>query len=526
MKGGWHIDKRLYRRALFIGVLLALSIFGGVACDAGTATPTETVTKTDTETSTVTNSTVAATETEDETDCPDPYLYRIVSPPAYFGVASLEETILLSDIIAVVDLNSVDRGVGAWKQDDIEVVYSKTLEFTFEVEEYLKGRGESQVVGLVFDSTHLFSTRHCANLVGIKPDPDRLEHWDDRKAVIFLRDDAKDSHFNWEAGHYYMGLTSEWNGNGYSIVSRHYRPWLPAVKDDERRFLLETDFGPSPPQTITLDNLNVRILALDQEIAGRSDEYKDCVLSNYRWQREIRHRKESLGGEYYYNRSVTTFGSGIPAGTKVFTDPWVEFVTHAYTAPEKPGDYVLAGRDQQYFLGVWPGEIFVARPLPQGEYRIYHAYLPYQMIPCGATVPEDEMRQHELLATVDAPEGTLHEAFFDPVENGKTVVGGGANGVLKPATFSDANGASATIQRIAWDPGIGHTGMVKLKLTPHNSIAGHTVDFIGMDGSVALSLAVADATVDEAKRTLRWKVESQPWQDGDKLMLRISASVS
>ena len=41
---------------------------------------------------------------------------------------------------------------------------------------------------------------------------------------------------------------------------------------------------------------------------------------------------------------------------------------------------------------------------------------------------------------------------------------------------------------------------------------------------MALSLKVADASVDETNGTLAWKVESQPWQSGDKLMLRISAS--
>ena len=56
---------------------------------------------------------------------------------------------------------------------------------------------------------------------------------------------------------------------------------------------------------------------------------------------------------------------------------------------------------------------------------------------------------------------------------------------------------------------------------PHNGIAGHTLHFIALDGSVPLSLKVADATVDAANDTLSWTVASQPWNDGDKLMLRI-----
>ena len=67
----------------------------------------------------------------------------------------------------------------------------------------------------------------------------------------------------------------------------------------------------------------------------------------------------------------------------------------------------------------------------------------------------------------------------------------------------------------------GESGTVKLELSPHNGITGHVVDFIALDGSVVLTLNVADATVDAANDTLNWMVASQPWQSSDKLMLRI-----
>ena len=60
-----------------------------------------------------------------------------------------------------------------------------------------------------------------------------------------------------------------------------------------------------------------------------------------------------------------------------------------------------------------------------------------------------------------------------------------------------------------------------MRLTPLSGIAGHIVDFIALDGSVALTLNVADATLDAANDTLSWTVTSRPWQIGDKLMLRI-----
>ena len=60
-----------------------------------------------------------------------------------------------------------------------------------------------------------------------------------------------------------------------------------------------------------------------------------------------------------------------------------------------------------------------------------------------------------------------------------------------------------------------------MKLSPHDGIAGHAVDFIALDSSVSLSMQIADATVDATTGALSWTVASQPWQSGDKLMLRI-----
>ena len=116
----------------------------------------------------------------------------------------------------------------------------------------------------------------------------------------------------------------------------------------------------------------------------------------------------------------------------------------------------------------------------------------------------------------------MHEAFFDPVAIGGAVGADAANGVLKPASFSLADGGSiATLGKIAWEP-----GRATVELEPSLSLAGHHADFIVPDGSVSLRLDFDDATetVDGAKRTLAWNVCSQPWESGDLLMLRISRS--
>ena len=100
---------------------------------------------------------------------------------------------------------------------------------------------------------------------------------------------------------------------------------------------------------------------------------------------------------------------------------------------------------------------------------------------------------------------------------GTTIAADDTNGVLKPASFED-DGVTTNISRISWE-----SGAVKLEIDPHDGLTGHVLDFIELDGTVSLSLDVADATVDAANNILSWGVPtlSWPWEDGDKLMVRI-----
>ena len=47
-----------------------------------------------------------------------------------------------------------------------------------------------------------------------------------------------------------------------------------------------------------------------------------------------------------------------------------------------------------------------------------------------------------------------------------------------------------------------------------------------MDGTVSLSLVADEATIDATNNTLSWSVSPQPWDDGDKLLLRVREVVS
>ena len=487
--------KRIVRRVLFMGVplvLLATVILSGLACDVGTAIAGRTLVNYST------------------------------GHQFYDGAFSVDETIMLTDVIVRGRLTSVNRGVDVWKHDK-DVVYSKTLEYTFDVTEYLKGKGGDQVVGLVFDDVLVFNTRLGAEL-GKDIDPEHDDYYDGREAIIFLTDDSKDSRISLDKDRYRLGTvrSGTWRQR-YSIQNPWYRPWLPSAKKDSGLFLLEPDRGVDSPRTISYDELKLRIGYIEEQIAGQSEEYIDCILYNYSWQREVSYRKEEeLGGKYHYRRGDVDVGSGIAAGTAVWEHHSVPITRDILKdiPPSEHGKYVLAGSGAKYFRGVLPGYILVARPLPAGTYSVFHSQLPYQASMCGGTTPEVEMGRSEVFVNVTAPDGTLHEAFFDPVTDGTEPYT--TYGKLEPPTFKDATGAIAAIARISWVSGGSGTGTVEMIVAPHASIADHTIDFIALDGSVALSLAMSDAGVD-ASGMLTWTTAFQPWQGGDKLLVRVSA---
>ena len=105
---------------------------------------------------------------------------------------------------------------------------------------------------------------------------------------------------------------------------------------------------------------------------------------------------------------------------------------------------------------------------------------------------------------------------------GSDVGADGSNGVLKPNRFWHSS-ATTTIGSIRWGWG---KRQAMITSSPRALPANHHVDFIALDGTVALRLDVDDAaqTAIVSTRTLTWGVCAKPWSAGDKLMLRLSAS--
>ena len=450
-------------------------------------------------------------------------------PVSYLGQHSLEERILASPVIVRARLGSatstVESGPTVRGTKPIAI-----LEFHFRVQEYLKGSGGSDIVA-VWNSGLLFDTREEAEAALPAIAAARDAQWDDREAIIFLQHSQTYLPSTQELERYYLSGDLYFNNtldDYYSLGSPYNKLWLPADTavgrpsqpgGDQQRFLLDVPPATGSAPTITLGEVKARIAAVTAKLAASdgSEEYMRCVTQSYFLERLDRHLRETRPERLNTGSNISPphihqIGSGMAAGSVVYRLP-----EESDIVPYVSVQVWLDSGDEGLFDAATPSQdyrVLTARPLIERTYKFYFNH----RIPglCDGWAV-----RYEWTVTAIAPDGTLHEAFFDPVTDGSAVAADSANGVLNPAQFTDANGATSTIQRIAWEPGSGATGTVKMRLTPHTGIAGQVADFITLDGSVSLSLNVADATTDAASNTLTWPVPSQPWHSGDKLMLRI-----
>ena len=265
----------------------------------------------------------------------------------------------------------------------------------------------------------------------------------------------------------------------------------------------------SPPTTMTLTALQSRISEIASEIAQGANisGYKDCIGKKF--------RRENVYQDYEPLDRLYTVSSGADPATQVL-EGW-----DVYGGYSVYRNFYEEGRDAEY-LGTTiidddndPGRYSFAfgpnRPLPEGLYKVEFNYqMPYQ-IPCKyrhAAMYKDEV-------TAVASAGTLHEAFFDPVTVGTAVKADGSNGVLKPMSFT-VGGTATELTSLEWS-----NNQVVLTLGTHVSLSGYVLEFIALDGSVSLSLFTDSATVDSTAGTYSWPMTSQPWADGDQLMVRI-----
>ncbi len=459
----------------------------------------------------------------------------------YLGQSSLEERIAWVDVIARARLTSVSS---AAEQLTGETGYVGAIEYRFQVLEYLHGTGSGDVVAFVLNSGIHYKTTAGTLARGQTLLDERDTQWDDREAIIFLIDDHPGLPGSKQANRYWLGaLSSGGWGDHYTIVSRTQKRWLPAASTGDtseaigasgtggQRFLLDAPAdaastggsaqAESTP-TITLTEMKAKVADIAQKVAagGGSEAYRDCLYEGYRWEREVSYSKENYkrafdeGRDYFYIRHDQSIGSGLPTGTRAFTDPYGGV---GETAPAGAGEFRLMSGAAALFTTKWPGVADTARPLPAGEYKFYYSYRHQQYIICDAH-PEEEKKRREVFVTVTAPAGTVHEAFFDPqtigIGDGYISSGNLSTGDLSPAAFTTGD-TTTTITSF-----YGTGDAVTMTLSPYVDLTTHIFDFITGDGTTMLSLT--GATGDSAAGALTWGVAKQPWSSGDQLMLRIS----
>ena len=450
----------------------------------------------------------------------------------YEAPPSLDMQIFAADIIVVATLVSVTAEVKA--EGDL---FLPVQSLRFRSSQYLKGTGPTEFAVEVriaeFGAT---SRAEALELAQFSIDLRNTEY-DSRTGILFLEGPLA------SAGASTSGSTtsrspanSPSSSTTYSFVPRILRTasweysidtidkvWAPAKNtasspsDSSSGARSGSNTNPEyiidgktdPPATITLSALESRISEITAEISQGADiaGYEDCIGGKY--------RRENVYQDHVPSDRPFTVSSGADPATQVL-DGWeVKYGDSVYRI------FFEVGRDAAYFGTTIidddddPGEYSFTygpnRPLPEGLYEVEFSYqLPYQ-IPCDyqkEAIYKDKV-------TVTAPSGTLHEAFFDPVTVGAAVKADATNGVLKPTSFT-VGGTSTEFTSLEWS-----SNQVVLTLGTHVSLSGQVLDFIDLNGSVSLSLNVADATVDGGAGTYSWPMTSQPWEDGDKLMVRI-----
>ncbi len=442
---------------------------------------------------------------------------------------SVDLQIFDTDVIVVASLVSAAAGV----QQDGDV-YRPGQILRFRSSEYLKGTGPVEFVVEIpiveFEaSTSAKALELARAYIGL-----RNTSYDQRPGILYLKGplsaatigegqsdtslsrstSSSTTAFNFASEEFLA--TSSWE---YSIDTIA-RVWMPAKNDpptstsrgrspgnSDPEYI--TDGQTIPPTVIRLSELKTKISALATRLASGADisGFKECV------------RGELNRERYYRDWEVYTEPHTIPSGA----DPDSQILDDR---PVRHGDSVyrifyVRGKDASYFQAVivdddddparYSFKYTPSRPLPAGRYKVRFNYQLPDDIPCGF-IP-DPVRRLEV--TAEPPAGTLHEAFFDPVNVGTSVKADATNGVLKPTSFT-VGGTATELTSLEWS-----NNQVVLTLGTHVSLSGQVLEFIALDGSIALSLLTDNATVDSTAGTYTWSMSSQPWSNGDKLMLRL-----
>ena len=514
---------------------------------------------------------------------PVPWISSSLMEPSAFVSPSIDQQILDSDIVVVASFVSATAAVQTRPgKSGVAPTYRPMQVLRFRATEYLKGTGPNEFSVEVLDSSYAIET--SGNLYeGYLTEAEaaaaatalvaqRNTDWDDRPGVLFLHGpltSVAPSESGTSSGGETSSSTKTETGsstgktpttssatttfgfvlsNGGVQTNFEYavdtlsRTWLPArnaptsgtrstnggttktTQSANTEYI--TDGTETPAPVISLSALRTHIGEIDAMLAAGVgiEGYRRCVYSNLvteRWWRASPERR--------VREIDVTIDSGLAAESVSLEKEMGDRFHDALSYQDDYHEVWNSGPDAEYFTTVitddddvasngYQFDYSVARPLAEGRYNAnFHVWMAIDAI-CGTkptTEAEDPFGYSNWTLTVTAPGGTLHEAFFDPVTVGTAVKADSTNGVLKPTSFT-VGGTATEITSLE-----GASNNVVLTLNPHVSLSGHVLDFIELDGSVSLSLFTDIATVDSTAGTYSWPVLTEPWEDGDKLMLRI-----
>ena len=451
---------------------------------------------------------------------PTPVADEVSWHPTWNFPPSLDEQIVTSQRIVRATLKSAVAGTRTRPSSTgVAPTYLAIHILTFQVHEYLKGSGPTElaieVAGL---ARHLKQAN--ALLQATTTLAERDTTWDKREAILFLVQtesaaSAADPSVPSTAPYTFTTSNpyaeSEWN---YDIDSLN-RAWMPSAQEsvegagglsNDQNII--TNGSVTPPTQMTLASLRTRIAEINALFAAgdNSDAYNNCVT------------KSLLRERYYRDFGSHTFTFSVASGTASGT-----VIEQSSRTGDQYNHYYTSGKDAVLFnykavdTNSAPSDGYklvfsTARPLPARTYTVKPRHQHYSFAPCKYFPTEPD---YTYSITVTAPTGTVHEAFFDPTIINSAVSVDASNGVLKPATFSLGD-ASSSIVGLGWED-----GEVTLVLSPYVSLAGKRLDFIELDGTVGLSLGFDDGVSGGESGRVVWKVDKQPWESGDRLMIRI-----
>ena len=367
--------------------------------------------------------------------------FRFTRPP------TLNWQILYSDVVVIASFVSATAAVETLPRTP--VVYRPMHILQFKAIEYLKGSGPSDFTVEVTDNGtngmdvygwtdkaigYFDSKRALARAKELLAE--RNAAWDDQPAALFMNGPLTSVSGSASTGTsiFNFALNSSLNQHAFRYsVDTLSRDWLPASgssgasSENEREFI--TNSSDSLTEVISITDLRTRISEIETLLnsGDGSDEYKKCV--------DI-----ALTRDWHYSDDweswafeKTRIDSGVSKGAEFGStrvdgyDSYDDFVYYFTSELPEMFETKLVDADEDPTNGYRYLHV-ITRPVPAGEYRLHlHSEVPENR-PCNYRKSYTDGGYQVWTVTVTAPGGTLHEAFFDPVESGENEV--------SPASFS------------------------------------------------------------------------------------------